>query len=41
MLYEMLSHKSKAVQIAATNAVANVANGERAQDLLRVWLTIY
>ncbi|CAG2176584.1 unnamed protein product, partial [Oppiella nova] len=36
LLYELLFHKDRAVQTAATNAIANIANGERAQELLKV-----
>ncbi|XP_054156349.1 uncharacterized protein LOC128954775 [Oppia nitens] len=35
LLYELLSDRSRAVQTATINAVANVANSERAQELLR------
>ena len=40
MMYELLCHKLVTVQIAATNAVANVANGERAQELLKECIPI-
>ncbi|CAG2123197.1 unnamed protein product, partial [Medioppia subpectinata] len=35
MLYELLFHKSEAVRTATTNAIANIANGQRAQELLQ------
>jgi hypothetical protein len=36
MLFELLDNKSRSIQIAATNAVANIAGSERAQELLKV-----
>lgn len=36
MFNELLDHNNNAVRLAAIQAVANVATGERAQDILRV-----
>ena len=40
MMNELLCHKLVTVQIAAINAVTNVANGERAQELLKECIPI-
>lgn len=36
LLSDLLVHDDVAVQVAATQAIANIALGERAQELLKV-----